>query len=172
MFDQLMSSTALPNLHPAFIHFPVALLITAVALDLVVVLFRRLTWLDRTAALLYALGAIGGLAAYFSGRSAADSMRGLSGPAQAAMWDHGDWALYTTAAFVVIAVLRGVVTWRESKSDRIRIGPLRAIVLIAALLGQGLVFETADRGGALVFRHSIAVTTNTGGDTTKHVSSR
>ncbi|MBI4916946.1 MAG: hypothetical protein HY825_13945 [Acidobacteria bacterium] len=172
MFDQLMSSTALPNLHPAFIHFPVALLITAVALDLVVVLFRRLTWLDRTAALLYVLGAIGSLAAYFSGRSAADSMRGLSGPAQAAMWDHGDWALYTTAAFVVIAVLRGVVAWRESKSDRIRIGPLRAIVLIAALLGQGLVFETADRGGALVFRHSIAVTTNTGGDTTQHVSSR
>lgn len=172
MLDQLMSSTALPNLHPALVHFPVALLITALALDLAMLAMRRWTWLDRMAALLYSLGAIGGLAAYLSGRQAANSMRGLNSRAEAAMWDHGDWALITTAVFAVIAVLRVVVARRDSRAERIRLGPMRVIALIGALLGQGLIFETADRGGALVFRHSIAVSTPAGGAPSQHVSSR
>jgi uncharacterized membrane protein len=172
MIDYLMSMTALPNLHPALVHFPVALLITALALDIALLVVPRQTWLDRAAALLYALGALGAVAAYLSGRQAAGSVRGLSGKAEAAMWDHGDWALFTMAAFVVIAALRVVVARRDRLTERIRLRPLRAIVLIAAALGQGLIFQTADRGGALVFDHSIAVSSQPGGAPTQHDSSR
>lgn len=158
MFEQLMSHTALPNLHPVFVHFPVALLMTALALDLVVVAVRKWIWLDRAATLLYALGAVGSLAAYLSGRSAASSIHGLTGAADAAMWDHGDWALVTTVAFGVIAMLRLVVERRDARHGSIAIGPLRAAVLVAATGGQALIYQTADRGGALVFKHAISVT--------------
>lgn len=158
MLDELLSHTALPNLHPAFVHFPVALLMTALALDLAVFAVRRWAWLDRAAALLYVLGAAGSLAAYVSGRFAADSVRALTGVAEAAMWEHGDWALVTTASFAVISGLRVAVERRDARRGSVSAGPFRAAVLVASAAGQALVFETADRGGALVFRHGIAVT--------------
>lgn len=158
MFEQLMSYTALPNLHPAFVHFPVALLMTALALDVALLANRKWAWLDRAAALLYGLGALGGLAAYFSGRTAANEIRGLTGAADAAMWEHGDWALVTTVAFGVIAGLRIAVERRDARRGSIAIGPLRAAVLVAATGGQALIYQTADRGGALVFDHAVAVT--------------
>lgn len=170
MFEQLMSYTALPNLHPVFVHFPVALLMTALALDLAVVAVRKWSWLDRAATLLYVLGATGSLAAYLSGRSAASSIRGLTGAADAAMWEHGDWALVTTVAFGVIAGLRIAVERRDARRGWIAIGPLRAAVLVASTGGQALIFQTADRGGELVFRHAVSVTGGAARNATENAS--
>jgi uncharacterized membrane protein len=157
MISALQELTALPNLHPAFIHFPIALLVTALGVDVGCLILRRFTWLDRSAALLYALGTLGAGAAYLTGRQAANSMEHLPGPASLAMWEHGDWALYTLLAFVVVATLRSVTAWLERGQLKVRFTPLRTVALLAALGGQIVLFETADRGGALVYRHGIAV---------------
>ncbi|MGH9751135.1 MAG: DUF2231 domain-containing protein, partial [Candidatus Polarisedimenticolia bacterium] len=55
MTDIFPSLGALPNLHAAVVHFPVALLVVAFAFDLGSFLLRRRVWIDRAAVALYVL---------------------------------------------------------------------------------------------------------------------
>jgi uncharacterized membrane protein len=147
----------LPNLHPALVHFPLALLPVAVALDLATLLLRRPTWLDRAAPVLYAMGALGAGAAFLAGEEAEEGLRGLQ-PAVASLIDeHSDWATRTLWIFVVVAVLRIGIFWYERRSSRGGPRALRYVVLLAAGAGLWLLAETADHGGALVYRHGVAV---------------
>ncbi|HOC42119.1 MAG TPA: hypothetical protein PKJ99_03790 [Thermoanaerobaculales bacterium] len=152
-----LSLTALPNLHPALVHFPVALLLTALGFDVACLAFRRHRWFDWAALSLYLLGTVSAGATYLSGRQAANSIRGLSGPVETAVWDHGDSALLMLAAFIVVGGIRLTASWRERTAPRVRLTPLRVFGLAAALVAQGLLFWTADQGGALVYRHGVAV---------------
>jgi uncharacterized membrane protein len=155
--DVALSFTALPNLHPALVHFPVALLMTALGFDAMCLVVRRQPWLDWAATSLYALGTLASIATYLSGRQAANSIPGLRGQVEIAVWDHGDSALLMVAAFVLVTGVRLTVSWRERTAGRVRITALRIVGLAAALAAQGLLFWTADQGGALVYRHGVAV---------------
>jgi len=155
LFSSLVAATSLPNLHPALVHFPVALLLTAFGLDLACLVLRRLTWLDRAATTLYVLGALGAGAAYLSGDAAADSMVDLSGAAQAALAEHERFALLTLVAAAVTALLRLLVSWLGRKDKRIVVGAFRFLALAASLATQGLLLVAADHGGALVFEHQL-----------------
>lgn len=157
MNEILGSITSLPNLHPALVHFPIALLLTAIGFDLACLLMRRQVWLDLAAAALYTLGALGAGAAYLAGRQAADSVGRVSPAAEVLMTQHSDWAFYTLLAFAGIATLRIGIAWWGRSQTVIRVHRLRLLVLLAAVGGQWLLFETADRGGALVYRHGVAV---------------
>jgi uncharacterized membrane protein len=157
MFDDLFALTALPNLHPALVHFPIAL--SAVAL-----LFEAAVWLrwysapaDRSAAALWILAAVGGGAAYAAGRAAADGVGTLSTAAEATLASHADAALVTASVLAVLALLRAWLARRDGIEARSRRGVLRSVALLGALIVQGFVAYTADLGGALVFRHGVAV---------------
>lgn len=151
----LVAATSLPNLHPAVVHFPIALLLTALGLDLACLLLRRQTWLDRAATTLYVLGALGAGAAFLSGDSAADSTIDLPGVVQAAMAEHERFALMTLVAAGVTAALRLLVSWLGRKGKRLEVGALRLVALTASLVTAGLIVVTADHGGALVFEHQV-----------------
>jgi uncharacterized membrane protein len=84
----LMAGSALPNPHAAIVHFPVALLPTALVLDLGALLLRRRIWMEKAAAALYLFGTMGAAAAYLSGIRASESMWTFSKHAQATMADH------------------------------------------------------------------------------------
>ncbi len=158
MSSVLGSFTALPNLHPALVHFPVALAITALLFDLISILLPRRTWWERSAAALYALAAAGAVAAYLAGRQAANGLGAISAQAETVLARHADLALWTVAVLLVAALFRVAANIRDAGRPAARFGALRAIALITLAGGSALVGATADLGGALVFRHGVAVT--------------
>jgi uncharacterized membrane protein len=157
VFDDLFALTALPNLHPALVHFPIALSVVAL-------LFEAAVWVrwysapaDRCAAVLWILAAAGAGATYAAGRVAADGVGALSPAAEATLASHADAGLATASALVVLALLRAWLARRDAREARAQRGALRSVALLGALIVQGLVAYTADLGGALVFRHGVAV---------------
>ena len=157
MFDGLLALTALPNLHPALVHFPVALSVVALLFDAVAWIRRYSAAADRSAAALWVLAAAGAGAAYFAGRAAADGVGALPPAAEATLASHADAGLATAAALTLLALLRVWIVRRDAVEARGRRDALRIVALLGALTVQGLVAYTADLGGALVFRHGVAV---------------
>ena len=150
--------TALPNLHPAVVHFPIALLVTAAVLDLLALAVRRQRWwLDRTAVLLYLAGAAGAGATYLTGRQAEDSLINVPPSVQPLIAQHADWALRTLLFFALLALARIFLLWFSSRHQRPLATPVRLVALALGAVGVWLLVETADRGGALVYRHRVAV---------------
>ena len=140
-----------PNIHPLLVHFPIALLCAAAAVDVVGWAFRCNRPLRQLATLLYVLGTAGAVAAYVTGRAASQTIW-LPGMAQAVLRQHGDWALRTVWFFGIVTVVR-LVLLRPSRRD-----PGAAIVATFALVGLvgiGLLLETGDRGGRLVYQHGV-----------------
>jgi uncharacterized membrane protein len=154
--DALLSVTSLPNIHPGVVHFPIALLAAALAFDVAGLALRRPTWVDRTAAALFLLGALCAWAAVVTGERAADSLVNVPALVQPLVDEHHDWAERTAWFFSAVAVARLalLVSGRGARPWRL---PARASLLAAALGGQWLLYGTADRGGALVYVHGLAV---------------
>jgi uncharacterized membrane protein len=156
MLEKLLSSTALPNLHPAVVHFPIALLTVAIAFDVACLVLRR-EWLDRSAAALYALGALGAWAAYLAGDEAAEGLGNVPAAVGRLIDEHEEWALRTLITFAIVAAARLLITWRERRQQQIGLIPARAAIVVAALGGLWMLVQTAERGGALVYRNGVAV---------------
>lgn len=157
MSEWLLSHTALPNLHPAVVHFPIALLVAAIGFDGACLLLRRQAWLDRCAASLYALGALGAWAAFLAGGAAEEGLTGLSAEVGELVEQHEEWALRAVIAFALVGIARLAIAWRARHEGETRALALRVPVLLAALVGLWLLYETAERGGALVYQHAVAV---------------
>jgi uncharacterized membrane protein len=156
VFETILNSTALPNLHPAVVHFPIALLPVAILFDLVV-LWRRHPLLDRVTAALYTVAALSAWAAVWAGEEAAESLSGLAEPLQAAVEEHSDWAHWFLYAVAVVALARLALAWQARRRERIGMLPARLIALLAALGVSFLMVGAADRGGALVYRSGVSV---------------
>ena len=140
-----------PNIHPLLVHFPIALLSAAVALDLVGCACWCNKPLRQAATLLYGLGTVGAIATYLSGRAASQSIW-LPGMAQPILKEHWDWALRTIWFFPIVTAVR-LVLLRPSRRE-----PAVALVVALALVGLvgiGLLLETGDRGGRLVYQHGV-----------------
>ena len=101
---------------------------------------------------LYLAGAGALIAAYLTGRSDAALVR-IPGPAHALVDEHWTWALRTTV--YVCALALGRVGLELSG----RVVTRRAWLPVAAagLAGLLLLFQTAERGGRLVYQHGVGV---------------
>lgn len=154
MSELITQFTSLPNLHPALVHFPIALLPVAVLFDLLSY-WRRHEWLANAATALYAIAALGAWSAYKAGENAADSLGVLAPQIQLHVNEHSDFGHYTFWLLSAIALVRiGLEFWdRERKRQA-----LRVLLLVIAMGGVGLLLRTADLGGGLVYQHGIAVT--------------
>lgn len=145
--------TLLPGWHPMVVHFPLALVSTAVPLLLAARLLRQ----ERLAAVLATVGTwnlcLGALAALFAigtGMAAALHLD-VSPAAHHAISLHVRWAMFTTLGLVLLAVWRGAGNAQESRPSWIMI-----IVLLGAFAA---LVATGYRGGQNVYRYGVGVRT-------------
>lgn len=142
----------IPNLHPVFVNFTIALLVISTVLFLVRALAgggRQLLGIEAAANWNLWLGAAVTALTVAAGLSAAGSVA-HDEPAHIAMENHEAWALGTAALFMSLAVWNG---WRVRRGRNV--GWLFVAVMIVA--SAGLV-GTGMRGADLVFGHGLGVT--------------
>lgn len=140
-----------PNVHPIIVHFPIALLILAVMADLLSLLWRQ-QWLQWAATGLYLVGAVAGLAAFVSGREAAESVL-LPTAANRVLTDHADWALWTIWAYGVLALVRTVFVWRK----QVLAIPIHLAFFCMGVAGMYFLYQTGDHGAQLVYQYGVGV---------------
>lgn len=135
-----------PNIHPLIVHFPIAILLLAVLMDLFNFFLPDGWWDDLKTTILYGIGAVSAIAAYYTGTLAADSVFLPSG-AQSVLNEHAYWAWWTVWFFGIYALLR-MLLHRSQKMDQrtIRIG-----LFVIVLPGVFFLFETGDHGAEMVF---------------------
>ena len=138
------------NVHPLIVHFPIALLVIAVLADFVGLILKRYVWLKPAALWLYVLGALGTVAAYFSGKQAADVVN-FPAPSFPVISSHADLALFTMLFFGIYALIRLVLAWKKWERNFV----VSIVLFVVAFGGLGLVQQTAERGGELVFRYGV-----------------
>jgi uncharacterized membrane protein len=143
-------------IHPMLVHFPIVLLITAVTMDIILLLTNKdlanrkcLPLMALSALLLGTLSA--GIAAFF-GDIALDKAVSLgfpSGPLET----HETLALITIAVFSLHCLLRLLALWRRY--------PLRGlsgwISTLPGMVGLVLLIATAYYGGELVYHLGVNV---------------
>ena len=126
-----MREALLEHAHNKIVHFPVAL---ALAAALLLLLGRRRPELDAAGRWLVWFAALGGIAAYFTGRIQKEAFDGE--PKEWLVHLHENWGLSTAIVLVVWALL---TLWR----------PTRKHVWLWGLLAVGLVLITGFYGGVV-----------------------
>ena len=141
----------LPNWHPIFVHFTVALLSISVLLFVVVQFLPmgslREQWQTVAQWNLW-LGAGFTVCTVVAGVFAYNSLAHDT-PSHAAMTEHHNWALLTAVWFIIAAIWIGLRA-RAGKS-------VNAFLLIVLLVGGGLLSSTAWHGGEVVYRYGLGV---------------
>lgn len=157
MMSDVLSFTGLPNVHPAVVHFPLALAPVAALFDVArLTIARRHRWLDPAAKWLWILAAIGAAAARWSGEAAAAAAGVLDIEAERVLADHADQSLVAMILVVTVAMARVVLSGWEQARERPHLawGSLVLTLEVAALGALGF---TADLGGRLVYEFGVAV---------------
>lgn len=141
-----------PSLHPLIIHFPIALLLFALFFDVLFLIFRKHPWLNANANALYLLGALGVVAAFFSGRQAAD-LANIPPFVHPTLSEHADLGQYTAWFFGIYGLFRLAGWWKSWYENII----VLFVSVVIAVGGAVLLFETAEHGAELVYRYGIGV---------------
>lgn len=134
------------NIHPMVVHFPIALLVVAAGMNLLTFFIPEKWWDEWKNTVLYGLGAVAAIVAYYTGQSAADTVF-LPAEAQSVLNNHADWALWTVWYFGIYALARIALHWYEMMSKF----NLRILAFAIALPGLFFLFQTGDNGAKMVF---------------------
>lgn len=141
----------IPNWHPIFVHFTVALLVVGVLLHPIALLAGsedlRRQWAAVARWNLW-LGTAFAVLTVATGIQAYNTVAHDT-PSHLAMTDHRNWALVTFAVFLALTAW-SILRYRARK-------PINWPLTLALLLSLGLLGSTAWRGGELVFRHGLGV---------------
>lgn len=137
------------HLHAMMIHFPIALLMAGF-LSEIIALFNKKEFFGHAAFYLLILGALGAVAAYFSGDFAGEGIE--DGPLKIPMELHEEAATVTLWLAIVTGVFRAAVFY--FKYNRVWVKWL-GIILFTVLAGS--VSLTGYLGGQLVYSHGAGV---------------
>jgi uncharacterized membrane protein len=147
------------GMHPAIVHFPIALLLVAPLL-LLVSLFMRATWRPWAAAALVMmlLGTLATWLATGSGHAAAQLVDKVQGLEQA-IGSHERLGVSTRNAFTILTLVLAVLVMipammRKPLAPAWRIS-VHALFLVGYLGGMLLLTNTANQGGRLVHDRGV-----------------
>lgn len=141
----------MPNFHPIFIHFPIALLSLSLLLEIFAVLLRRED-LSRMGWLLQLCGSGGIVLAVISGLQARAA---ISIPEAAT--EHIE--MHEQLGFVVATLFAGLLLWRIGTKGRIPIQGQRWFYALFAV-GVSAMWVGAWYGGLLVYYFGVGVRTS------------
>jgi uncharacterized membrane protein len=135
-------------LHPAFVHFPIALSLVALLFDF---LSRhpRARVLEPAGGVLMGLAALGGVAATLSGQLAKEEAV-VARAARSLVERHEELGEIAMWVLIAVALTRLALAWRGAFKGLVAWGYLAIALAAAALVGyQGSL------GGELVYRHGV-----------------
>lgn len=143
----MMDMEIIPNWHPIFVHFTVALLSLSALLYLAGLVLKKPNLLIVARWNLWigagiTVGTV--LAGFYAYNTVAHD-----GPSHAAMTDHKNWALVTASIFCALAI------WSLAKHRGAKSVSSGFVVLI--LLASSLLAVTGFKGGEVVYRHGMGV---------------
>lgn len=130
-------------LHPAFVHFPIALLLTGLAGACAAAWSKRAAWLADAVSWLLWLGTASAWVAAGLGLLA-DKTAPHVPPAWETLADHQALAYWTVGLFTALSA------WRRFYKDR-----RPALFLLAWMGAAAVLAATAYHGGELVFTHNM-----------------
>lgn len=139
----------LAELHPKVVHFPIALLITFVLLELIGTLLNK-DFYAKTAHLILFLGVIGSIFAVLTGNQAFIAYEYWNPASEALFNNHQTFANLTIWYFTGLLVLR---TYLAVKKKYLK--TIKYVFLILTLFGGFLVYQTSEYGGELVKKYGI-----------------
>lgn len=149
----------LPNLHPLFVHFPIAFWLLALVLACVGV-WRAQSSSFRFAGWLLHVGTMSGAVAVVSGYLAAAPMD-HEAPGHEIVHVHRNLMLAAAAASLVASV--AWLALRKNACVRNRLMQLGCVGAVVALASLG-----ADRGALLVYRHGVGVSAEPSDSAAEH----
>lgn len=149
MFAGIMPGlAAMDNLHPLFVHFPIALLSLFFLLDLVGSVSDKPAWRGAAGWFLYG-GTLFAAITVAAGLIAAGSVP-HGGDVHEIMEHHQHLGI---SVLLLASTLAG---WRLLAKQPI-VGPANTLYQLLACILCGLVFFTADLGGLMVYKYGVAV---------------
>ncbi len=139
----------LAGLHPKVVHFPIALLITFVLLELIGTLLNK-DFYTKTAHLILFLGVIGTILAVLTGNQAFISYKYWNPASEELFNNHQTFANLAVWYFAGLLVLRTYLVVKKKYFKT-----MKYIFLVLTLFGGFLIYQTSEYGGELVKKYGI-----------------
>jgi uncharacterized membrane protein len=143
----------LARLHPEIVHFPISFLLIYVLLEIAGVLSKKV-FFQKTAYLFLFLGVLTAVAAVITGNQAADIASGWKDRGAVIPFElvkeHEEFATITLWYFTGLLVLRTFIVLKKKFK-----GITQYLLILFAVIGGYLIYETADHGGKLVYEHGV-----------------
>jgi uncharacterized membrane protein len=140
--------SAMENLHPVFVHFPLALLPLALVF-LVAARLRKREEFERLGLWLLWFGTVGALAAAGTGLLAEESVS-VPEAAEEVIELHEKLGQVAAGLAVVLSLL-------SLLGRRWKVPGLPAVLIVGLLILSGILALGADRGGQLVYQYGVSV---------------
>jgi len=136
--------------HPQIIHFPIALLLSAVLSELISYIAGQEFW-EKVTLYLLSLGVITALVAVLTGNAAADKI-GSAAAVTALVVRHREMGLWVLFFFGAVWIIKWIFFHYKITSL-----PYRLTITLLMLIGSLLIYQAGHFGGNLVYKHGIGI---------------
>ncbi len=138
----------LPNIHPVFVHFPIALLSVFLLMEALGSITDKKCLRGTASAMLY-LGTLAAIVTFLSGLAAAASV-GHGKEVHEVMTCHKSMALIVVILSVILSV------WRIAVGEKFSTC-WRTVHFIVGIIMIAFLYSAADKGGTMVYKHGVGV---------------